>query len=242
MKFSTTSATAASVLALSLIASPHAVAADGDWFVGAGGGFAWLEGGSDTTNGGAAFGGGGTVSNVDFDSATTYGALLGRRIGGGWALALSYDHVDADVSFIANFAAAPGFPSAFAGEVDSDIVMLGLIYAAPLSTTNPRWSYHVGAAAGVAFNTMAVTEDFFPFNGVADQTLAEGDNTSFAARGTVGLGYALDECWGLHASASVFTLGDFETGATRSPPVSAITPYEVDAWGYGLTLGVTARF
>lgn len=242
MRYLITSATAASALALSLIASPNAVAADGDWFVGVGGGFAWLEGSSDTTNGGAAFGGGGTVSNVDFDSASTYGALLGRRVGGGWALALSYDHVGADVSFIANFAAAPGLPSAFAGEVDSDIVMLNAIYSAPLSTGNPRWSIHAGAAAGVALNTMSVTEDFFPFNGVPDQTLAEGDNTSFAARGTLGIGYALDECWALHGSASIFTLGDFETGATRSPPVSPITPYEVDAWGYGLTFGLTARF
>jgi hypothetical protein len=31
-----------------------------------------------------------------------------------------------------------GAPSAFAGEVDSDVVMLGLVYAAPLSTSNPR--------------------------------------------------------------------------------------------------------
>ncbi len=242
MRLSITSATAASAIAFSMIACASAEAADGDWFVGVDGGFVWLEGTSDTTNGGAAFGGGGTVSQVDLDSATTYGGLLGRRIGGGWALAVSYDHVDADVSFIANYAALPGSPSAFSGEVDSDVVMLNAIYSAPLSLSNPRWSIHVGAGVGVALNTMDVTEDFFVFNGVPDRTIAGGDNTSFAARGTLGLGYALDECWALHGSASIFTLGNFETGASRSAPVEPIGPYEVDAWGYGLTLGLSARF
>jgi hypothetical protein len=95
---------------------------------------------------------------------------------------------------------------------------------------------------GAAFNAMDVTEDFTPFNGIPDRTIAGGDNTSFAARGTLGLGYALDECWALHGSASVFTLGKFQTGNTRSAPLEPIGPYEVDAWGYGLTLGLSARF
>ena len=242
MQLFKTPAATAFTLSVSLLAVASAGAADNDWFVGIDGGFAWLEGGSETTNGGAAFGGGGTVSQVDFDDAVTYGALLGRRIGDDWALAVSYDHVDADVSFIANYTALPGSPSSFAGDVDSDVLMLNVIYSASLSSVDPRLSIHVAAGAGATWNTMAVNEDFTPFDGVPNRTIAEGDNTSFAARGTLGMSYAVDERWALHGSASIFSLGDFETGDSRSPPVQPIVPYEVDAWGYAVTLGVSAGF
>lgn len=233
---------AAAAVALSLFGNVSAHAAEGDWFFGAGGGIAWLEGSSDTTNGGAAFGGGGTVTDVEFDDVSTYGALLGRRIGDGWAVAISYDHVDADVSFVANYAALPLDPSAFSGNAKSEVLMLNALYSGLLSTTDSDWSFHLSAAAGVAINSLDVTEDFNVWDGVPDVALASGDTNDFAARGTAGIGYAFAERWAVHGSASIFTLGTFETGSTRRAPLETITPYEVDAWGFGLTIGITKRF
>lgn len=222
----------------SLALTAPAVAGDSGWFVGASGGFIWLQGDSDTTNGGGPTGGGGRAHDVDFDNGYSYGALLGKRVGDRWSLALSYDHISSDVSFITTFNI--GNPSLYEGSAESDVVLLNAIYSAPFSDS--RFTFHASAGAGVTFNSIEdLTEDFTPFNGVPDTLVDNGDKTGFAGRVTVGLSYALDECWALHGEGSIFTLSTYETGDNRTPG-GAIVPYELDAWGYGLTFGVVARF
>jgi hypothetical protein len=216
-------------------------AASSDWFAGAQAGAVWLQGSSDTINGGTAAGGGGTVSNENFDSGTSYGVFIGRNCNKNWSIALSYDRISADLTFDASYPFS--VPSRFSGTADSDLVLLNAIYVTPWGSEGTRWGFTASAGAGVAFNSLnGVTEDGAPFNGVADKTLADGDDTNFAARGTIGATYALDETWALHAEGSVFTLGSFSTGNSRTAPAEAITPYEVDAWGYGISAGIVARF
>jgi hypothetical protein len=227
-------ATALSSLALAATAD----AGDSGWFVGASGGFIWLQGDSDTTNGGGPTGGGGTAHDVDFDNGHSYGAMIGTRVGQRWSLALSYDHVSSDVSFLTTFNSAN--PSYYEGSAESDVLLLNAIYSAPFSDS--RFTFHASAGAGVTFNSIEdMTEDFTPFDGVPNSLLDDGDKTGFAGRVTVGLSYALDDCWALHGEGSIFTLSTYETGDNRTPQ-GAIVPYELDAWGYGLTFGVVARF
>lgn len=222
----------------SLAAVMPAAAGDSGWFVAGTGGFVWLQGDSDTTDGGGPAGGGGTAHDVDFDNGYTYGVMLGKSVGDNWSLALSYDHISSDVSFISTFKTAN--PSRYEGDATSDVIMLNAIYSAPFSDS--RFAFHLSAAAGVTFNSIEdMTEDFTVFNGVPDTLLDDGDKTGFAGRVTMGLSYALDDCWSLHGEGSIFTLSTYETGDNRSPG-GAIVPYELDAWGYGLTFGVVARF
>lgn len=216
-----------------------AIAADSGWFVAGSGGFIWLQGDSDTTNGGVPAGGGGTAHDVDFDNGYSYGAMIGTRVGNRWSLALSYDHISSDVSFIANFPVPS--PSRYEGNAESDVILLNAIYSAPFSDS--RFTFHASAGAGITINSIEdMTEDFTPFNGVPNQFLVDGEKTGFAGRVTAGLSYALDDCWALHGEGSIFTLSTYETGDSRSPPTAAIVPYELDAWGYGVTFGVVARF
>ncbi|MEQ1755525.1 MAG: outer membrane beta-barrel protein [Micropepsaceae bacterium] len=233
------SLTSVSLAAVAFSATANAEGTN--WYAGIQGGVVWLQASSDTTNGGAAFGGGGTVHNEDFDTGTSVGVFLGHRYSDNWSLALSYDHVSADVSYDVSYVFAA--PSRFEGTADSDLVLLNAIYSTPWGDAGTRWGFTASAGLGVAFNSLNdVTEDFTVFNGVADRFLADGDETQFAARGTLGATYALDECWALHAEGSVFTLGTFSTGSSRTAPLDLITPYEIDAWGYGLSAGVVARF
>ena len=223
----------------SCMATAHAE--ETKWFAGAQGGVVWLQASSDTTNGGAAPGGGGTVVNEDFDTGSSVGVFIGHPYNDHWSVALSYDHISADVGFDATFPLSA--TTRFAGTANSDLVLLNGIYTTPWGDAGTRWGFTASAGLGVAFNSLSdVTEDFPPFNGVPDRFLADGDETQFAARGTLGATYALDECWSLHAEGSVFTLGSFSTGSSRNAPVQAITPYEIDAWGYGLSAGIVARF
>lgn len=232
-------AATAAVSALALVAP--AGAENSGWFVAGTGGFIWLQGDSDTTNGGAAVGNGGIARDVNFDEGYTYGAMIGKRVGERWSLAISYDHLSSDVSWIADFAGARINPSRYSGDAESDVILLNAIYSAPFSDS--RFTFHASAGAGVAFNNLeGVIEDGAPFDGVPDKFIEDGDTTEFAGRVTVGLSYALDECWSLHGEGSIFMIGSYETGDSRSAPEEPIGPYELDAWGYGATFGVVARF
>jgi opacity protein-like surface antigen len=225
-------------LTFSAIALAPAAAAN-DWFVAADTSIDQLQGSSDTTTGGAVWAGDGTVHNVKFGDAYSFGAMIGRRIAENWALGVSYRHLEADVDFYANFTCCAA--SRYIGETMSDLFLVNAIYSAPLSGDG-RWMFQTTVGAGVALNELDLWEDFDPWDGVADMTIERGDTSELTLRASAGLSYALDERWAVHAQAFLFDLGSFETGDTRSAPSEPIGSYELDAWGYGVGLGVSARF
>ncbi len=229
---------APTLCSLAVAAAAVTPATAGDWFVSAGAGIDQIQGSSDTTTGGAVWAGDGTAHNVKFGGAYSFDATIGRRIADNWSLGLTYRRLEADIDFDASFTCC-GMTWYF-GEVTSDLVLLNAIYSASLSSDG-RWGFETSVGAGVALNRLDLFEDFGP-DGIADMTIESADTTEFALRASMGLRYALNESWAVHADVSLFDLGSYKTGDSRSAPAEPIGPYEIDAWGYGIGLGTSVRF
>lgn len=209
------------------------------WFVTGGVSIVQLQGSSDTTTGGAVFGGGGTAHNVSFGSSYAFDAMIGRNIIDTWSLGLSYNHLETDVDFYASFPCCDA--SRYFGNATSDIIMLNAIYSAPLWDLK-RWNVHAAAGVGVALNELDVYEDFPAWDGIPDMDVEKGDRSDLALKASLGVSYAVGGPWGLYANVSLFDIGAFETGDTRSAPLEDIGPYKLDTWGYSLGIGASARF
>lgn len=237
----------ACVWILSLVASSLAESA---WFAEGRGGVTWLQGTSSSENSGASFGGGGDVSQIDFDAGSSIGGMIGRSFSdGNWAVGLSFDHLVSDTSFEASFP-FENQVSIFEGQAESDVVMVNLLRRFRLSTGSHPVSLLIGAGVGAAFNSLVdITEDFRGGDGVADEIIAEDSNTDFAARGTCAIDYAVNNWMSIQISGNAFYLGTFQTGNSRTGPVSLasmtqdIEPYVLDdIWGIGVLAGITVHF
>ena len=223
--------------------------AESAWFAEGRGGVTLLQVTSSSKDSGAAFGGGGDVSQIDFDAGSSIGGMVGRFFSdGNWAVGLSLDHLVSDTSFEASFP-FQNQVSIFEGKAESDVVMVNLLRRFRLSTGSHPVSLLVGVGIGAAFNSLVdITEDFRGGDGIPDEKIAEDNNIDFAARGACVLDYALNDWISIQISGNAFYLGTFQTGNSRTGPVSLasmtqdIEPYVLDAWGMGVLAGISVRF
>jgi hypothetical protein len=136
----------------------------------------------------------------------------------------------------------------FAGEAVSNVVMLDLRRAFPLA--GGRASLLADLGAGLARNELNnVLESVRELGALPFAKLADGAEAQFAARGALGLSIPVSSRVAFNAGASVFRLGSFKTGSSRSPttvpnpvPTGPITPYELRVWDAGLSAGVVVAF
>ena len=234
---------ALTLILLCALGSPSTLAEN--WFVELHAGMAWPEGDSDTTDGGAAFAGGGIVEDVELDRGGIYGAAFARRIAERWAVALEYDRVTADVAYAARYPTLGDVVDPFRGEAASDALIVSGRYTLPLGDAS-RWSLGFGLGVGVAFNSLEdVEEEFVPSDGIPDAFLEDGDETDFAARAAARSSYRIADRWSVFGEATALRLGQFSTGDARTLPGGASEPieaYELEVWTATFTLGAGYRF
>lgn len=199
------------------------------------------QGSSNTTDGGAAFAGGGVVDHVEFGNTAGIGGHIGYAFDPSWSLFLSYQYARGDIRWNASFPAY-GVASRFSGDAASNTVLANVGYEVRLT---PAASLRATAGLGVAFNSLsglvetdAATSSFL--SDVADHTQANP-----AAQLGVGFRYAISRNTVVSLDAAVTYVGGFRTGDTRTGNlgVTDITPYEInDVWRTNLAASVGIRF
>jgi hypothetical protein len=203
-----------------------AFAADAGFFVGLDltGGKAF--GSSDQTDGGAAFGGGGVVENVDFGDTVGIGGHLGYRINEALSVSLAYQHIWGDVSWDANFPAISSV-SAFEGTAVSDMILANVSYDMAVSdaiSISPK------VGAGLTFNTLSGVVETLKSTGQFLSDVSDATQISPVAQVEIGLRYNMAPNMSLNLGTALAYTGGFKTNDTRSGNlgVTPITPYEID--------------
>ena len=192
------------------------------------GGLAW--GGSDTTDGGAAVAGGGTVHDVAFGSGIGLGGHLGYRLTSDFAVTLSYHYLQADVFWRADYALAGVGDSNFAGRAASHVLMGSGIFTHALSDAT---ALELRGGLGVALNSLSNVEEIHAPDGQFLAVISEERQVSPAAEIAVGLSHAISPTMFLALETSATYVGDFSTGDTRTGNlgVTDIGRYSInDVW------------
>ncbi|MFC6448145.1 outer membrane beta-barrel protein [Shinella zoogloeoides] len=230
-----------SAAATLLLAPVSAFADEAGFFAGldAAGGIAF--GSSDTTDGGAAFAGGGVVENVKLGKAAGIGGHAGYRFDSPLSAFVSYQYVRGDVSWDARYPLF-GIASNFEGTAVSHVLMGNLAYDFALSDAT---SLRTTAGLGLSFNTLSSVVEADAGTGLFLADLAEKTKVSPAAQVGAGIQHKLTDSitWGL--STSVSYSGSFETGTTRNGNlgVTPINPYKIDdVWRVNLGTSIRFRF
>ena len=230
-----------SAAATLLLAPVSAFADDAGFFAGldAAGGFAF--GSSDTTDGGAAFAGGGVVENVKLGRVAGIGGHAGYRFDSPLSAFVSYQYLRGDVSWDARYPLF-GVASNFEGTAVSHVLMGNLAYDFALSDAT---SLRTTAGLGLSFNTLSSVVEADAGTGLFLDDLAEKTKVSPAAQVGAGIQHKLTDSitWGL--STSVSYSGGFETGTTRNGNlgVTPINPYKIDdVWRVNLGTSIRFRF
>lgn len=199
----------------------------------------WAFGSSSTTNGGAAFAGGGVVDNVTFGQTTGIAGRLGYRFDPSLSTFISYTHLRGSVGWDAAFPLF-GVASNFRGDAISNLVMGNLAYDWALSDTT---TLHASAGLGIAVNSLSGVVESDEGTGLFLADVADHAHISPTAEIGAGIQHKIapNAALGLHAAVSY--AGGFETGDTRSGNlgVTPITPYRIDhVWR--ANLGASLRF
>ena len=230
-----------SAAATLLLAPVSAFADDAGFFAGldAAGGIAF--GSSDTTDGGAAFAGGGVVENVKLGRVAGIGGHAGYRFDSPLSAFVSYQYLRGDVSWDARYPLF-GVASNFEGTAVSHVLMGNLAYDFALSDAT---SLRTTAGLGLSFNTLSSVVEADAGTGLFLADLAEKTKVSPAAQVGAGIQHKLTDSitWGL--STSVSYSGSFETGTTRNGNlgVTPINPYKIDdVWRVNLGTSIRFRF
>ena len=230
-----------SAAATLLLAPVSAFADDAGFFAGldAAGGIAF--GSSDTTDGGAAFAGGGVVENVKLGRVAGIGGHAGYRFDSPLSAFVSYQYLRGDVSWDARYPLF-GIASNFEGTAVSHVLMGNLAYDFALSDAT---SLRTTAGLGLSFNTLSSVVEADAGTGLFLADLAEKTKVSPAAQVGAGIQHKLTDSitWGL--STSVSYSGSFETGTTRNGNlgVTPINPYKIDdVWRVNLGTSIRFRF
>ena len=230
-----------SAAATLLLAPVSAFADEAGFFAGldAAGGIAF--GSSDTTDGGAAFAGGGVVENVKLGRVAGIGGHAGYRFDSPLSAFVSYQYLRGDVSWDARYPLF-GIASNFEGTAVSHVLMGNLAYDFALSDAT---SLRTTAGLGLSFNTLSSVVEADAGTGLFLADLAEKTKVSPAAQVGAGIQHKLTDSitWGL--STSVSYSGSFETGTTRNGNlgVTPINPYKIDdVWRVNLGTSIRFRF
>ena len=211
------------VLAALLLGGP--VRAEG-YFAGVDLSMGLAGGTSSTTNGGAAFAGGGTVYDLRFGQSFSVGGHVGYRFDPAFSVSLSYEHIRTAVSWNVDYPLVPG-DSAFRGVAASNLLMGNAAYTHALTETT---AIELRGGLGLAINTLSdVVESQIP-TGTFLADLTQGTRFSPAAQRGIGLSQQLAPNVRLALGTSATYIGGFATGNTRTGNlgVTAITPYEID--------------
>ncbi|MEP1442483.1 MAG: hypothetical protein ABJK39_05685 [Hyphomicrobiales bacterium] len=207
-------------------------------------GASFRSGSTNTTNGGSAFGGGGVSRDVEFGSAYSIGGRLGYEVSPKFSYFISYDHIDGDLDFRADFPAIANFDQRYGGKATTDLVLANVAYSMPILKSS---RLKLGLGVGVAFNEFRdIVENApppNPFFAIVD----DGQTTNFAARVTAGIEHDFNDSLSFTLNAGLDYYGDFETGSSRlnfgAPPADPIGEYEIEnVWGATVSGAFTYRF
>jgi hypothetical protein len=230
-----------STIAVSILFPLSAFADDTGFFIGANalGGMAF--GSSSTTNGGAAFAGGGVVENMTFGETLGAEAHLGYRFSPYLSASFRYQHVQGDVSWDANFPLW-GVASRFKGTAISNAIIGSLAYDLPISDAT---TVQATAGLGVSFNTLSSVVETDKATGSFLADVANKTSISPAALIGAAVLHKItpNATFGLNAAVSYS--GDFATGDTRfgNLGVTSITPYKIDrVWRTNLGASMRIEF
>jgi hypothetical protein len=197
------------------------------------------SGSSRTTDGGAAWAGGGVVGNIKFENTAGIGGHAGYRFSPVFSGFVSYKYIRGDVSWDAAFPMF-GVASGFKGAAISNVIMGNIASDFALSDAT---SIRVSAGAGLSFNALSNVLERDLRTGFFGAELADRTRISPAAQIGAGIQHKIAPNAVLGLNASVSYTGDFETGTTRSGNlgITPITPYRIDdVWR--ASLSASARF
>ena len=199
------------------------------------------SGSSSTTDGGAPFAGGGIVDDVTMGPTAGLRGQIGYRFDPSWSAFVSYQHIEGDVSWIADFPAI-GASSTFDGTATSDAILGNIAYDLPLSDATVVKAV---AGLGISFNTLSDVMESDAASGTflarpaGHTTIAPivqvetGIQNTITPNATLGLGVSLAYA------------GGFETGNTRHGNLgwTAINPYRIgDVWRANAGVSLRVRF
>jgi len=197
------------------------------------------SGSSHTTNGGAAIAGGGVVDNVKFGDALGVGGHVGYKFNPALSVFISYQHVQGDVSWDANFPLF-GVASNFDGTAISNAVLGNIAYDWALSDAT---SIIATAGIGLSFNSLSGIVESDQATGLFLSDVADHTQVNPMVQLGAGIDHKISANIVLVLSVSVSYTGEFETGDTRSGNlgITSIAPYKIDdVWR--ANLGISMRF
>ena len=227
------------VAASALSATAEDISNNG-YFAGIEFGVGQRSGTSDTTDGGAAYGGGGTVRDVNFDNSSIVRGHFGYHLTPKVSIWGSVAQSDADVRWVTQFAA--GGSTYFAGEAVSQTVMANVGYS---EEVKPGTTVKLSAGLGVARNTLKNVGEGTDWENSFAQ-VAKGTKTNLAVQFGAGVEQELGDMFSVGGGVDVAYLGGYQTGDSRSfggGSPQAIGRYEIDdVWEPSVSLFVKARF
>jgi hypothetical protein len=217
----------------SLVLAFIAAALPATAFAGEPGFFAGLDvvggiaaGSSGTINGGAPFAGGGVVNTVKFGKTTGIGGHIGYRFDPSASVFISYQHIQGDIGWNANFPAV-GVASGFEGSAISNAVMGNVAYEFPLTTAT---AIRTTAGLGFTFNTLTGIAETDKATGIFLDDVADHTTIRPTAQIGAGIRHEIAPNITLGLDASIAYAGGFETGNTRrgNLGITDINPYRID--------------
>lgn len=212
---------------------------DRGFFAGADAGAVFRFGSSHTTHGGASFGGGATVHNVDFDTAYQLGGHAGYRFSSNLAVFVSYNYIGGDVSWQASFA-GDSPDGHFDGNAISHVAMANITYT---PWTSDATALNITLGVGASVNQLQSVKESYP---AQEFHLSDGTKVSPAARVEIGIRHQLASWLELGANAAVTYYGGFQTGNERTGVIPGKTPigrYGIDpAWGVSVAGAIRMTF
>lgn len=220
-----------------LLVTTPATAGETGFFAGLNGGAAFRSGSSGTTDGGAPWAGGGTVSDVRFQTAFLVGAHAGYRFSPNLSAFVSYENISGGVAWQARFPTTT-IVSRFNALATSQVVLANATFSHGLSDAT---KIDLTGGLGLATNNLTSIRETAPG---FEAFVEEGNQTSLAARAGIGLEHRIGRSVTFGANAALTYQGGFTTGGTRSAPAfnvtEAIRPYRLDdTWG--VTVGAFTR-
>jgi len=173
--------------------------------------------------------------------ATGIGAHVGYRFDSPVSIFLSYQHIQGNISWDANFPAV-GAASSYAGQAISQTILANIAYAFPLSVaTAIRTTLGIGAS----INTLSGVRETVLNTGQFLSDVANHDEISPAAKVALGIRQKLTRNIEIGLDAGLTYSGGFRTGDTRSGNlgVTEIKPYKIDSvWRTDVAASLRYRF
>ena len=210
------------------------------YFVGLDLGVGQRSGTSSTVDGGAAYGGGGTVRDVAFDNSSIVRGHFGYHLTPKVSIWGSVAQSDADVRWVTQFAV--GGATYFAGEAVSQALMANVGYS---EEVKPGTTVKLSAGLGVTRNTLKNVGEGTDWENAFAQ-VAKDTKTNLAVQFGAGVEQELGDMFSVGGSIDIAYLGGYQTGDSRSfggGSPQAIGRYEIDdVWEPSVSLFVKAKF